>query len=162
LPLFHSADPSHGEPRVRLWTFAPRYLDAVGLVALWREALLARAVLAGATRGYRHHPQLIRFRQQPDPLGCINLYLRGIYEEAHLRGYRFDEGKLALSTVAVRSMTETRGQVETEWAHLLDKLQGRDPDRCSVLRRLRRPKAHPLFRIVRGPRREWERRTAGP
>jgi hypothetical protein len=146
---------------VRLWTIDPRYLDAVGLVALWREALLARAVLDGATRGYRHHPQLIRFREQPDPLGCINRYLRGIHEEARRRGYRFDEGKLALSTVAARSMTETSGQMETEWAHLLVKLHRRDPDRYSALSRLRRPKAHPLFRIVRGPRREWERRTAG-
>jgi hypothetical protein len=47
---------------MRLWTIHPRYLDSQGLVALWREALLARAVLRGETRGYRHHPQLIRFR----------------------------------------------------------------------------------------------------
>lgn len=29
----------------------PRYLDAKGLVALWREALLVQAVLRGETRG---------------------------------------------------------------------------------------------------------------
>ena len=144
---------------MRLWTIDPGYLDAVGLVALWREALLARAVLAGATRGYRHHPQLIRFRQQDDALGCINLYLRGIHEEACRRGYRFDERKLAPTAVAVGSMPETRGQLETEWVHLLGKLRGRDPDRYALLSRVRRKKAHPFFHIVRGPPREWERRT---
>jgi hypothetical protein len=129
---------------------------------VWREALLARAVLEGSTRGYRHHPQLIRFRAQQDPLGCINLYLRVIYGEARVRGYRFDEGKLALSMVDAGSMTETSGQMATEWAHLLGKLQTRDPERYSALSRLRRPRAHPLFRIVRGPPREWERRSAEP
>ena len=60
---------------MRLWTLHPRYLDARGLVALWREALLAQKVLRGKTRGYRAHPQLQRFREQadpkPHPLFCI-------------------------------------------------------------------------------------------
>ena len=147
---------------MRLWTIDPEYLDARGLVALWREALLARAVLHGATRGYQHHPQLIRFREQQDPLGCINFYLQGVHEEAHRRGYRFDERKLAPTAVSVGTMPETHGQVETEWVHLLGKLRDRDPHRYALLSRVRRPKAHPLFRIVRGPRREWERSTSEP
>lgn len=32
---------------MRLWSLHPSYLDAVGLVALWREGLLARKVLQG-------------------------------------------------------------------------------------------------------------------
>ncbi|HEU5178767.1 MAG TPA: pyrimidine dimer DNA glycosylase/endonuclease V, partial [Burkholderiales bacterium] len=32
---------------MRLWSLHPKYLDARGLVALWREALLAQAVLRG-------------------------------------------------------------------------------------------------------------------
>jgi len=32
-------------------------LDAKGLVALSREALLAQKVSLGAMRGYRHHPR---------------------------------------------------------------------------------------------------------
>jgi hypothetical protein len=43
---------------MRLWSLHPQYLDPQGLVALWREALLAQAVLRGKTRGYKHHPQL--------------------------------------------------------------------------------------------------------
>jgi len=31
---------------MRLWSLHPRYLDAKGLVALWREGLLAQKVLA--------------------------------------------------------------------------------------------------------------------
>src|SRR5690606_6899395 len=42
---------------MRLWSLHPRYLDRQGLLALWREALLARAVLRGETRGYTLHPQ---------------------------------------------------------------------------------------------------------
>ncbi|MFZ2406304.1 MAG: pyrimidine dimer DNA glycosylase/endonuclease V [Methylobacter sp.] len=39
----------------------------MGLLALWREALLAQKVLRGESRGYRHHPQLARFRELVDP-----------------------------------------------------------------------------------------------
>ena len=46
---------------MRLWTINFKYLDAKGLVALWREALLAKNVLAGLTKGYKNHPQLDRF-----------------------------------------------------------------------------------------------------
>ena len=52
---------------MRLWTLHPRHLDRQGLTGAWREALLAQAVLAGRTRGYREHPQLLRFREHPDP-----------------------------------------------------------------------------------------------
>ena len=75
---------------MRLWTLHPRYLDSQGLVALWREALLARAVLRGRTRGYRHHPQLNRFRGAPNPVTCLNAYLRIVYDESVRRGYSFD------------------------------------------------------------------------
>ena len=60
---------------MRLWSLHPKYLDARGLVALWREALLAQAVLRGETRGYRHHPQLARF----DDVGAIAQYLSLIH-----------------------------------------------------------------------------------
>ena len=70
---------------MRLWSLHPEYLDARGLVALWREALLARKVLSGGTRGYRSHPQLERFNALPDPVAAIDCYLRHIFEEAHLR-----------------------------------------------------------------------------
>lgn len=38
---------------MRLWVSHPKYLDCKGLVALWRESLLARKVLKGKTKGWR-------------------------------------------------------------------------------------------------------------
>ena len=79
---------------MRLWTIHPRYLDAMGLVAAWREALLAQKVLAGETRGYRHHPQLARFQAERDPLAAIGAFLAGLAGEAKIRGYSFDATKI--------------------------------------------------------------------
>lgn len=141
---------------MRLWTLHPSYLDAAGLVALWREALLARAVLRGHTRGYRHHPQLARFRAQPSPVASVNRYLAEVYAEALRRGYTFDRRKLG-RVLSGRRITETSGQLEFEWAHLLAKLRTRQPVRYRELVRVRRPMPHPMFRIVRGPVRDWER-----
>lgn len=59
---------------MRLWSLHPKYLDTIGLVALWREALLAKHVLAGLTKGYKNHSQLTRFKKVKFPLGCINQF----------------------------------------------------------------------------------------
>jgi hypothetical protein len=141
---------------VRLWSLHPRYLDPAGLVALWREGLLARAVLRGATRGYRHHPQLERFRACGDPVACIDTYLAGVYEEAERRGYHFDHRKLGRGRVRKR-IAVGRGQVAYEWAHLLAKVRQRRPAHVRTLEAVRGPRVHPLFRIVPGPVAAWER-----
>src|SRR5580765_8964788 len=80
--------------RMRLWTLHPKYLDAQGLVAVWREALLAQKVLRGPTRGYKHHPQLHRFKELEDPAAAIASYLDGILDEARQRGYSFNSKKI--------------------------------------------------------------------
>jgi len=56
---------------MRIWSLHPKYLDSKGLVALWREALLAKHVLEGKTVRYNNHPQLNRFKQAHSPVGCI-------------------------------------------------------------------------------------------
>src|SRR5262245_48015158 len=109
---------------MRLWTIHPKYLDAQGLVALWREGLLARQVLRGRTLGYRYHPQLVRFRAQSRPLACIASYLAAVYDESRARGYDFDHRKL-VSSVAPIVISETKGQLLWEWAHLKRKLRVR-------------------------------------
>lgn len=144
---------------MRLWTVHPKYLDARGLVALWREALLARAVLRGETTSYRHHPQLARFRAQARPVGLLNRYLAGVHAEALRRGYAFDARKLGRVGERQR-MAETTGQLAAEWAHLLRKLEQRAPDRHAQLITVRRPLPHPLFRLVPGEVRAWERSSA--
>lgn len=142
---------------MRLWTVHPRYLDPKGLVAAWREALLAQRVLAGGTRGYRHHPQLVRFRAQADPTAVIASFLDGLAEEAQRRGYHFDTSKISGRRFAGR-IPETDGQLLYEWTHLKAKLRVRAPELFRQVRSLTRPEAHPLFRIVRGGVRDWERR----
>lgn len=143
---------------MRLWTLHPRYLDAQGLVALWREALLAQKVLQGDTKGYRHHPQLTRFRASSDPQGAMATYLIGVFEEAKRRGYAFDAGKIACGRFS-GMIDETEGQLLYEWRHLQRKLQRRAPERHKDCLRIKVPTPHPLFRIVLGAVREWERVT---
>src|SRR5687767_5963836 len=111
---------------MRLWSLHPRYLDPQGLVALWREALLARAVLRGETRGYRHHPQLERFLSQPSPRAAISSYLHSIHSEALQRGYSFDARKVGPARTRA-TISVSSGQVEYEWEHLLRKLAVRNP-----------------------------------
>lgn len=141
---------------MRIWSLHPKYLDARGLVALWREGLLAQAVLRGKTKGYVHHPQLARFREQSLPVGFIAEYLRGVHAEAVIRGYRFAAGKIARSKVSGR-LAVTRGQIEFEWRHLTEKLKTRDPQWLARLGSVRAPQPHPLFRVVRGDVAEWEK-----
>ena len=140
---------------MRLWTLHPKYLDAAGLTAAWREALLARHVLLGRTRGYRNHPQLARFRAQARPVAAINSFLAAIHAESLARGYSFDASKVGAARRSA-TMPETRGQLAYEWQHLLAKLRARDPERHRKLRGIRSPDAHPLFRIVAGRVRPWE------
>lgn len=143
---------------MRIWSLHPQYLDSRGLVALWREGLLAQAVLRGRTKGYINHPQLIRFREQPCPVGCIAEYLRIVRDEAVTRGYHFSARKISRSR-AHSQLVVARGQLEFEWNHLMQKLKMRDPELRATLAGVKQPKAHPLFKVQRGQVAEWEKRA---
>ena len=153
LGLFYDATPALP---MRLWTLHPRYLDPQGLLALWREALLARAVLRGRTRGYRHHPQLDRFRAHGSERSAINAYLAAIHAEAAGRGYAFDRSKIG-PVREVSPIVTTTGQIEYEWRHLCEKLRWRNPGFLRTLAPGARARPHPLFRVVTGPVQPWER-----
>jgi hypothetical protein len=146
---------------MRLWSVHPQHLDARGLVALWREGLLAQAVLRGATRGYRHHPQLQRFRARRDPLAALDCYLSRVLDEARCRGYRFDGSKIRYRRCRAGHVRVTTGQLRYEWTHLLAKLAVRDPPRWKAERR-GRPAPHGCFRLVPGPVASWERLLLPP
>ncbi len=141
---------------MRLWTLHPKYLDPQGLVALWREALLARAVLRGETKGYRHHPQLLRFQAHASPKSAVNAYLAAVLTEADARGYSFNRLKVGPVRGRVR-ISSTSGQVSHEWRHLMRKLRARSPGLYRKWRGIGTPDAHPIFRIVSGPIERWER-----
>ena len=146
---------------MRLWSLHPRYLDPQGLVALWREALLAKAVLRGETRGYLHHPQLERFRQHADALAAIDAYLAPVHAEASHRGYRFDSSKLGPAR-AVEPIPVSTGQLAYEWRHLLAKLALRNPGLHAQWADLAAPQCHPLFRRRAGGIASWERGARQP
>ena len=148
--------------RMRLWSLHPRHLDRQGLTGCWRESLLAQAVLAGRTRGYRSHPQLERFRAQVDPLLAIGAYLDALAEEATERGYRFDRTRIDAVQAdgeAPAQITVSDSQLALEWRHLLTKLEHRSPDRWQSEQLIGSPQPHPLFTVVPGPVESWERES---
>jgi hypothetical protein len=142
---------------MRLWSLHPKYLDTKGLLALWREGLLAYHVLQGKTKGYRNHPQLNRFKEAENPVAVIEFYLTKVAEEAASRGYNFDRSKVPAANCGIQ-LNVTTGQLAYEFSHLRNKLQLRDPDRLVDFEMTVLPDVHPLFRIVEGEVAEWERR----
>lgn len=144
---------------MRLWSLHPSYLDAKGLVACWRETLLAQKVLAGGTQGYTEHPQLVRFKGMAQPLVVMGHYLQGILDEAAVRGYNFDKNKILHPPVetCAAQMAVASGQVDFERAHLLGKLQVRDPARALKLEGDPSPVLHPIFTLISGPIAPWEK-----
>lgn len=141
---------------MRIWSIHPKYLDTKGLVALWRETLLAKHVLEGKTKGYTNHPQLTRFRCSVNPLGSINTYLAIIHSEAISRQYLFDKSKIDHKFKQQQCLTVTTGQIQYEVAHLLAKLELRDPAKYRELRKLLSFDPHPLFTVVDGDVEPWE------
>lgn len=141
---------------MRLWSLHPKYLDHQGLLAVWREGLLAQKVLQGKTKGYRNHPQLQRFKEQKDPLAAISAYLRGVHQESLVRGYRFDKNKIFSDKNTTR-IKVTAGQISYEFGHLLKKLKQRNHQRYLSLRFEKNILIHPLFKKSVGPVEGWER-----
>lgn len=146
---------------MRLWSLDPLLLDRQGLIACWRESLLAQAVLRGRTRGYTQHPQLERFRAHPHPVTAVAAYLEGLYLESRSRGYRFDGGRILGGPAGHLSqaghIAVTDGQLQLEWAHLQSKLAVRSPHLHTVEPPSEPVPTHPLFVATPGPPATWER-----
>lgn len=145
---------------MRIWSLHPKYLDTKGLVALWREALLAKAVLRGETRGYTHHPQLERFRAHRQPCPAINAYLAAVHAEATVRGFNFNRTKVG-PVQAIQDIAVSSGQLAYEWHHLQNKLAVRSPAVHAQWCEVTEPECHPLFRCEAGPVASWERASSG-
>lgn len=141
---------------MRPWSLHSKYLDAHGLVALWRKELLAQAVLRGETKGYRRHPQLLRFRHRIDPALFIMAYLQHAHSESVIRGYRFDDSKIFPDGITAQ-IDGIIGQLGFEWLHLAEKLRERTPERYAILLATAIPAPHPLFDVVPGDVASWER-----
>ena len=140
---------------MRIWSLHPKYLDSKGLVALWRETLLAKHVLEGKTDGYKNHPQLNRFKQAQHPIDCINQYLLHVYLEATIRGYNFNEHNFERDFIP-SSLTVTSGQMKYETTHLINKLKIRNVKNFHELMKITLVEPHPLFKLVEGDIEGWE------
>ena len=147
---------------MRLWSIHPQYLDRIGLVALWRESLLAQTVLKGETKGYRNHPQLKRFKNHPHPQRAIAHYLVGVWEEGCKRGYRFNKAKIGeAGPREIEKIPVTEGQLRYELNWLCAKMQRRDPTRYQQLLAVQEINCHPSFAAVEGAIEEWEKKRGG-
>ncbi len=140
---------------MRLWSIHPKYLDSKGLVALWREGLLAKHVLEGKTKGYKNHPQLLRFKECVNPINAIHYYLFQVFEEANVRGYCFDDSKI-MKVKSIEKIKVNDKQVEYEWKHLKRKLITRDKKKYSEIKNSKTIKIHPLFKLKKGEIELWE------
>lgn len=141
---------------MRLWSLHPSYLDSKGLVALWREGLLAQKVLQGLTKGYRNHPQLERFKQQRNPEAAIATYMYEIFLESKRRGYSFDGSKI-ISKRTKQKIPVTNGQLAYEIKWLTQKLTSRDPKYLKSLNTKVPIRTHPLFIVIEGEIEPWEK-----
>jgi hypothetical protein len=141
---------------MRLWSIHPKYLDSKGLVALWREALLAKKVLQQQTTGYKKHPQLERFKNHPSPISYINAYLKEIYNESKKRNFNFDQSKIGRIYNDFR-MTVTSEQIYYEFKLLLKKLKERDPVRYQKQKDMKMICTHPIFIETPGSIETWEK-----
>lgn len=141
---------------MRLWSIHPKYLDSTGLVACWREALLAKKVLEGKTKGYRHHPQLIRFRESGLPQAAIRIFLQGLADEAEQRGYNFNRSLIGSGKKLPKRISVTKGQIDYELKHLKRKLKERAPNVYRLLIEEKEIISHPMFRIKAGDIETWE------
>jgi hypothetical protein len=140
---------------MRIWSLHPKYLDTKGLVALWRETLLAKHVLEGKTKGYKNHPQLNRFKKAKYPIDLINQYLAGVYDEAISRNFNFDKNKINW-TFRKSKVPVTTGQVNYEVEHLLSKLKMRDLEKYKELKSRSAFDIHPIFKPIKGEIEDWE------
>jgi len=141
---------------MRIWSIHPKYLDSKGLIAVWRETLLAKKVLENKTKGYKNHPQLNRFKEGEDSLNCINQYLAEVYQEALRRNYSFDKKKFK-KTFTASSLPVTHGQLDFEIKHLKAKLKKRDPKKWKEVHAITQFDPHPLFTVIPGNVEPWEK-----
>lgn len=142
---------------MRLWSIHPKYLDTKGLLAVWREALLAKKVLEGKTKGYKNHPQLKRFKELEDPLAAINAYLYQIFLEAKKRGYEFNIEKIE-PVILKEKIPVNSGQVRYEFEHLLKKLRVRDKETYEKIKDTRKIEVNPVFKLREGCIEECEKK----
>lgn len=141
---------------MRIWSVHPKHLDKAGIGAVWREGLLAQKVLRGLTKGYKNHSQLVRFKEQRDPVEAICTYLHYIVDDAERRGYNYNRDLIVRPRTDL-IMKVTTGQFYFEIEHLRKKLEVRSPVDFETLEELHSLSVHPMFRLIEGEVSSWEK-----
>jgi hypothetical protein len=146
---------------LRLWSLDPKYLDSKALNGVWRESLLAQSVILGKTKGWKNHPQLIRFKHTQNPIETIGYYLKKIYEESCKRGYKYNKNKITKSLENIEKIKITSGQIKYEYKILKERIKKRSPKKYQEILKQEIngefPKPHPLFTIIEGDVEQWEK-----
>lgn len=142
---------------MRLWSIHPKYLDKHGLIALWREGLLAQKVLNGEISSYHENAQIERFREYDNPLKAIGSYLSFIASEGARRGYRLSHEKILYPNFDKDVLPVNDGQLIFEMQHLRNKLKIRDAVKCREIKNLPEVEPHPLFNLTSGGVMSWEK-----
>jgi len=121
---------------------------------------LAQSVLLGKTKGWKKHPQLIRFKNYNESISALGFYLLKIHEESCLREYKYSRSKIVNPDIDVDPIKITSGQLIYELNILLDRLKKRSPEKhVEILKLVKRnhPDPHPLFVIIDGKVELWEK-----
>ena len=143
---------------MRLWSIRLDWLDPIGLVALWRESLLAKAVLEGKTIGYKNHPQLFRFKSYSRPLNAINTYMLYVKLEGDKRGFRFNSSKIDSDLVDKDiKIAVSQRQLDYELQLLKKKLALRSKNKLTAGFNNERGQPNELFVSYKGPIEPWEK-----
>lgn len=152
---------------MRLWSFHPIYLDRLGLLANWREGLLAQNAIQKAklknnkTPAYYNHPQLNRFKNSTYCDEYLSFYLLEIWEEGNRRGYKFNASKIACTESPEYRLPVNKGQIIYEFGLLQEKLYDRDRGKYynNISLTQNNPykiKSNPVFAILDGGVESWE------
>ncbi len=153
---------------MRLWSIHPKYLDRQGLVACWRESLLAQSVLLkgeynnGKKTAYWNHPQLIRFKKCKYALRAIGNYLTELWQESENRNYKFKANKIIyFCCFQIHQLTVTNKQLEYEFKHLQNKLKTRTPVKYFENNLVENIQTNPIFTSIPGNIESWEYKKKG-
>jgi len=131
---------------MRVWIVHPKYLDCKGLVALWRETLLARKVLKGKTKGWRNHPQLNKLKNHKNSVAAVNTYLLYVWKESEKRCYKFNKRKIE-KNFTKKKIKIPKKEVISDFEELKNKLKKRDPKRYREIVKVKKIEVNPIFII---------------
>ena len=144
---------------MRLWSFHPKYLDAVGLSRLINEGISGYKALTGQQKMWQNHPQLTRFKNSRYSKDFLQSYLKCIIMfqlEKKSKEIDWDDCPKSYS-FWFNEIKVTEGQLKYEWQHYLKKLQKRNKKLYNELKSIEIPSPHPIFRVVKGDIESWEK-----